>query len=49
MKSPEETPRDKVVDLDPKMVTPENAAQVQGGRARKGGDDDDLEELQVQR
>ena len=34
-------------DLPNKTVTPEKAGNVKGGRA--GGDDDDLEELEVQR
>jgi hypothetical protein len=38
---------DKVEDLAEKAIKPEQAEQVRGGRA--GGDDDDLEELQVQR
>jgi len=36
-------------DLPNKGVTPDKAAGVKGGRARSGGDDDDLEELEVQR
>lgn len=38
---------DKVKDLPPKVIKPKSADQVRGGRA--GGDDDDLEELQVER
>ena len=38
----------KIEDL-PSKVTPETAENVKGGAARRGGDDDDLEELQVQR
>ena len=49
MNPPEPDTRDKVKDLDPKATEPETGDQVRGGRARRGGDDDDLEELQVQR
>jgi hypothetical protein len=49
MKPTEPGTSDKAKDLDPKAIKPETADQVRGGRARKGGDDDDLEELQVQR
>ena len=38
---------DKAKNLPEKAITPDTANQVRGGRA--GGDDDDLEELQVQR
>ena len=34
---------------DPDKVTADAAENVKGGRARRGGDDDDLEELEVQR
>ncbi len=34
---------------DPAAVAADGAENVKGGRARRGGDDDDLEELQVQR
>lgn len=47
MKPTEPGSSDKARDLDPKAIKPETADQVRGGRA--GGDDDDLEELQVQR
>jgi hypothetical protein len=48
MMNPTEPARhDKAMDLDPKVIKPESADQVRGGRA--GGDDDDLEELQVER
>jgi hypothetical protein len=39
----------KVENLPNKPVTTDKAGQVKGGRARSGGDDDDLEELEVQR
>jgi len=34
---------------DSNKVAPDAAENVKGGRARRGGDDDDLEELEVQR
>ena len=40
---------DQVKDLPGKSVTPEKAGDVKGGAMRAGGDDDDLEELEVQR
>jgi hypothetical protein len=40
---------EKPKDLPQKAITPETADQVRGGKARAGGDDDDLEELEVQR
>ncbi len=40
---------EKPQDLPKKAIKPETADQVRGGRARSGGDDDDLEELEVQR
>lgn len=40
---------DQVKDLPGKAVTPEKAGEVKGGAMRAGGDDDDLEELEVQR
>jgi hypothetical protein len=47
MKPKEPDSTDKVKDLPPKPMQPKSADKVVGGRA--GGDDDDLEELQVQR
>ena len=47
MKPKEPNSTDQVKDLPPKPIKPKSADQVVGGRA--GGDDDDLEELQVQR
>jgi hypothetical protein len=47
MKPSEPGTSDKAKDLSPKSIKPESAEQVRGGRA--GGDDDDLEELQVER
>ncbi len=39
----------KIENLPNKPVTTDKSGQVKGGRARAGGDDDDLEELEVQR
>lgn len=47
MKPTEPKSTDRVKDLPPKPIIPKSADQVRGGRA--SGDDDDLEELQVQR
>ena len=41
--------KDKPQDLPSKAIKPATADQVRGGAARRGGDDDDLEELEVQR
>jgi hypothetical protein len=47
-KIPQEKKADssKIQDL-PRKISPDDAEKVKGGRA--GGDDDDLEELEVQR
>ena len=38
----------QIEDL-PSKITPEAAEKVKGGARRPGGDDDDLEELEVER
>lgn len=43
----QKTPQPSVGDIPAKDTVKD--ANVKGGRARSGGDDDDLEELEVQR
>ena len=38
----------QIEDL-PRKVTPDEAEKVKGGQSKPGGDDDDLDELEVQR